>query len=239
MDEKPFFEFNVLDFKPHQIRELKKFTKQSFSLEDILKTANTLKYSGEVKKILKEELEEPSKEFIKFFASKIYNGKLTQKIMEQFSGIVKEARKQFIDEKIDERLDRAKSYKTSESNNLEDDENSEDLKDDIVTTEEEKEGYNIVKAILSEIVDLDRIFMRDTKSYCGILLDNNNRKPICRLRFNHSQKYIGIFSNKAEEKIKIDSLNDIFKSSNKLKSVILEYENAPSQEETNKVVSIG
>ena len=65
--------------------------------------------------------------------------------------------------------------------------------DGIVTTEEEWEGFHIVRAILAKHVDPRRVVMRDTKSYCGILLDDNNRKPICRLRFNYSQKYIGLF----------------------------------------------
>ena len=55
--------------------------------------------------------------------------------------------------------------------------------------------------------------MRDVKSYCGILLDNNNRQPICRFHFNYAtQKYIGLFDeNKNEERVPIDDLDDIFK----------------------------
>jgi hypothetical protein len=36
-------------------------------------------------------------------------------------------------------------------------------------------------------VDLERITHRDTQSYFGILLDNNNRKPICRFHLNNSK----------------------------------------------------
>ena len=56
MDSKPFFEFNILEFEEHHINELKKFTKQAFSLEDILTTASTLKYASSIKKILEKEL---------------------------------------------------------------------------------------------------------------------------------------------------------------------------------------
>ena len=52
MDSKPFFIFNILDFQDHQITELKKFTKAAFSLDDILTTASTLKYTGAIKKVL-------------------------------------------------------------------------------------------------------------------------------------------------------------------------------------------
>jgi len=67
MDSKPFFSFNVLQFEDHQIKELKKFTKSAFSLEDILTTASTLKYTGAIKKILDEELKNPTEEFVRFF----------------------------------------------------------------------------------------------------------------------------------------------------------------------------
>ena len=104
MDSKPFFSFNILQFEDHQIKELKKFTKPAFSLEDILTTASTLKYTGAIKKILDEELKNPTEEFVRFFASRIYDGRLTQQVIEQFTGIVKEARSQFINEQINDRL---------------------------------------------------------------------------------------------------------------------------------------
>ena len=225
MDDTPFFEFNILDFKPHQIQELKKFTKSSFSLEDILKTASELKYSGQIKKILDEELKKPSEEFIKFFVSKIYDGRLTQKVIIDFNKIVQDAAEQFMDEKIDERLDKAKNYKINEDQDRKATQ-EECVEKNFVTTQEELDGYNIVRAILSESINVERIFIRDNKSYCGILLDDNNRKPICRLRFNNnSQKSISIFLNKQEEVVKIDSLNNIFDLAKKLKATVLEYDN--------------
>lgn len=226
MDSKPFFEFNILHFEDHQINELKKFTKSAFSLDDILTTASTLKYTGAIKKILEEELQSPSEPFVRFFASQLYDGRLTQQVIEQFTQIVKEARNQFISERLNERLKSALAANDSgnapsiEQNASEvDHDNSE-----IVTTQEEYDGYNIVKAILREAIDVKRIAMRDAKSYCAVLLDDNNRKPICRLHFNYSQKYLGVFSNKNEERLAIDSIDDIFKHADRLKSVILEYD---------------
>ena len=226
MDSKPFFEFNILDFEDHQINELKKFTKSAFSLEDILTTASTLKYTGAIKKILEQELENPSEEFVRFFASRIYDGRLTQSVLEQFRQIVKKAREQFINEKINDRLKSALSTnedKKEEISEVVETIDSSPKNDGIETTEEEIEGYNIIKAILRNVVDVKRVVMRDTKSYCGILLDDNNRKPICRLHFNHSRKYLGLIANKQEERVEIESLDDIFKYTDKLRAVIGEY----------------
>jgi hypothetical protein len=83
---------------------------------------------------------------------------------------------------------------------------------DVVTTQEELEGYQIVKAIACSEVKPYRVAHRDQKSYFAILLDDNNRKPIARLWFNgKKQKYIGLFDeNKVETKHPIDALEDIY-----------------------------
>ena len=91
---------------------------------------------------------------------------------------------------------------------------------DIVTTEAEKEAFLIVKSIMRQVVDPSRVAMRDKKSYCGVLLDDNNRKPICRLYLETSNWYLGVFdSERNEEKIPIESLDDIFNYTEKLKEL--------------------
>jgi hypothetical protein len=227
MDEKPFFVFNLQTFDEKSIEELKKFAKHAFQLDDILATASDLKYTNAIKKLLAEEWAGPSEDLIKFFGSRVYSGRMTQSVVEQFEKIVKDALSQFIREKVDDRLKSALAVdRESTQEEPEDSPSSEeaDRDDGIVTTQEEIDGFNIVRAIGREIVTVDRIFMRDTKSYCGVLLDDNNRKPICRLRFNRSNKYIGLFANKKEEKIFIESLEDIFQHAERIKATISEYE---------------
>ncbi|MDH4184820.1 MAG: type I restriction enzyme HsdR N-terminal domain-containing protein [Nitrospinota bacterium] len=232
MDTKPFFEFDLLNFEEHQILELKKFTKSTFSLEDILTTASTLKYLGTIKKILATELENPTEHLVRLFASQVYDGKLTKSVMEQFTSIVREACAQFINEKINERLKSALKASVASVKSEEGKEKSEDQKEydsGIVTTQEEIEGYLIIKAILGETVDVSRVAMRDTKGYCGVLLDDTNRKPVCRLYFNSAQKQIGLFLNKQEKRVPIESLNEIFKHSKEIKDTVKGYESTGAQ----------
>ena len=96
----------------------------------------------------------------------------------------------------------------------------------IITTEEELEGFRIVTAILRRKIKKDRIIGRDTKSYFGVLLDDNNRKPLCRLHFNSDNvKYIEVFdSNREGKKIKINSVDDIYDYENELLAVCDFYE---------------
>jgi len=93
--------------------------------------------------------------------------------------------------------------------------------DGIITTEKEYEGYYIVKAILSETVNPSRVVMRDAKSYCAILFDDNNQKPICHFYFDSKQKYIGVFDNKtrSENKIPISELSELFKDTEHFKKI--------------------
>jgi hypothetical protein len=104
MDPKPFMEFNLLDIQEPLVAELKRLTKQAFNLEAILTVAGELKYTREIKRILNDELNAPSEEFVKFLAGQVYSGKLTSAVRAQFAGITKQAFTQFINEHITERL---------------------------------------------------------------------------------------------------------------------------------------
>lgn len=220
MDDKPFLEIDLLNLKDAQVAELKRFKKERFDIDELESVANELKYTKEIKQILLNEMDKPSDDFVKFFAKQVYNGVLTTNKRDQFTNIVKNAFNQFINDRINERLQFAMSDK-DDVEPIEILDEIEPIDDGIVTTEEEIEGYHIVKAILRETIAPDRVVMRDTKSYCGILLDNNNRKPICRLRFNTAQKYIGILDDDHKElKTPIEELNDIYKLADEIKAAV-------------------
>lgn len=225
MDSKPFFEFNMLDVRDQAVEELKKFTKSVFDVDGIVTTASELKYTREIIRIMSEQLQAPSDDFVKFFASQVYSGKLTQGVRVQFAQTIKQALKQFINDQINERL---KNALVQEQPPVTEEVKTELPKDtieqpSIVTTEEETEAYYIIKAILREVVDLKRVVMRDQQSYCNILFDDNNRKPICRLFFSAvRQKFIGLFDNeeKKEIKVPIHSLDEIYKYADRLKATV-------------------
>ena len=83
----------------------------------------------------------------------------------------------------------------------------------------------MVKSILRDVIDVRRVQMRDTKSYCGILLDDNNRKPLCRLRFNREQNYLGLFDEeKNEETVPIEDIEDIYKYADRIIAMVEVYD---------------
>jgi len=224
MDEKPFLEIDLLDIDENIIPELKKLTKASFDLESIINAAGELKYVSQIKKIIHIQLNNPEDDFVKFFASRVYDGILTQKVRESFLNLTKKAATQYINDQINERLKSAitgipaiSAEQPSEA--LPEDVDSQKDDSDVVTTHEELEGYHVVKAITRTVLDASRITQRDTKSYFGILVDDNNRKPICRLHFNRSQKYIGLFDiDKNETRHPIGTVDDIYSFADILKA---------------------
>lgn len=218
MDEKPFIELDLCDIDEYIIPELKKLTKPAFDLESIISTAEELKYLSQIKKTIATQFTNPDEGFVRYFASHAYEGILTQKVRDQFAALTKKGLAQFLNDQINERLKTAINNASDEKESnlavaepLQEGADLPENADGIVTTEEEKEGFQIIKAICRSCVDVKRITERDTKSYFGILLDDNNRKPICRLHFNRSQKYIGIFdSEKNETRHPIQEIDDIF-----------------------------
>ncbi|MCI0712253.1 MAG: type I restriction enzyme HsdR N-terminal domain-containing protein [Chloroflexi bacterium] len=230
LDEKPFLIVNLMEIDDSQIEELKKFSKSMFDVDQILDTASELKYTREIKKIIAQQLKEPDDDIVRLLAGRVFSGRVTQKVRDDFGIVVKKAFQQFLNDKINERLQSA-MQKTSELPAVEASEETvqgevrEESDDSIVTTQEEIEAYMIVKSILREVINPKRVAMRDLKTYCGVLLDDNNRKPICRLHFHETSKYIGLFNkDKNEERVAIEEIDDIYKYADRLKETITYYE---------------
>ncbi|WP_054178001.1 type I restriction enzyme HsdR N-terminal domain-containing protein [Trabulsiella odontotermitis] len=230
MDEKPFLEIDLLDIDENIIPELIKLTKSSFDLESIINAAGELKYVSQIKRILHSQLNNPEDDFVKFFASRVYDGMLTQKVRESFFNLTKKAASQYINDQVNERLKSAIAGGSSIAKDAEPAGAAESAEapviyePEIITTPDELEGYYIVKAIIRAVVDVSRINHRDTKSYFGILIDDNNRKPICRLHFNRSQKYLGLFDiEKNETRHPIETVDDIYSFADVLRATAALY----------------
>ena len=224
MDDVPFLEINLEKIRETQIEEVKKFCKENFDLDNILSSANELKYMSEVKKIIRSEFAEPSPELVKLLTKRVYEGIVTQKVLDQFTDIVARAFKSHINDVMSEKLGIA--LKTTEAAGApiqtstpapEQKEEEQPAKEDdkaskINTTMEELEGYYIVKGIVCEVIASERVTYRDSQSYFAIFADDNNRRPICRLHFNNTNnKRIGfVDENRNEQMEVIEKLDDIY-----------------------------
>lgn len=211
MDDEPFLEVDLCDLSPGDVREVAKFQREGFDAEAAAEAAVNMQMQNGVIEVLRREMSEPSDKMVQLVASQVVEGRLSPGIKSAIARHIPNAFNSIIRAKLD--------AKWSSAMREEPDEEPASASE-IETTPEEIEGFNIVRSIGSELVSPDRIVMRDSKSYCAVLLDDNNRKPIVRLRFNSpTTKHLGVFdADKNEEMIPVESPVDIFQS----KQAILE-----------------
>ncbi|WP_421952323.1 type I restriction endonuclease [Pelagibacterium sp.] len=217
LDTRPFLSFDLSDVQPHLLLELKKFERAGFDIDGILATAERLKYTSLLKTEIAKMIENPSDDFVKLVAGKVHEGRFTAAVMEQFTGLVRSAFRDVIRDSVKNRLSTALADTDAVIEEV------ESTEPEVVTTDEEREGYMVVKAIVREVIKPSRVAMRDQKSYCGILVDNNNRRPLARLHFNRTTKYISLFDGEAEDKIIIESIDHIYDFTDRLRATAAKY----------------
>lgn len=215
MDAAPFFELNIFDIRDHQISELQKFEKSNFDVEHIINTASELKYTNEIKRFLKEQWDNPSDEFIRFILTDIYPGLKTKQVIERFNGIVHKSLKQFMNDFLNDKLKSALENTNNEVERVVEEVavSAEPIKSEpeIVTTQEELEGYITVKVLLQGIVSSERVFYRDNQSYFNILIDDNIRKWVCRLYLNRSNSKSVVLNDENKTSLPLESISDLMK----------------------------
>lgn len=223
LDDRPFLTFDLSDLQGQLTTELKKFAKAEFNVDGILQSAHRLKYTSAIKKAIANVMENPPEDFVRMVSGGLYQGRFTSQVKEQFTPMVKAAFREIVRESVQSRLSTALAEtEVSELGAV-----NEALEDEVVTTEEEREGFLIVRAIVRDILKPARVVIRDQKSYCGILVDDNNRKPLARLWFNRTVKYIGLFDSEKEEKVKVDSLDEIYDFADRIRTTAKLYAPVP------------
>lgn len=232
MDDRPFLEINLLDIKESLVPEIKKFQKTTFDLDTIMTTASELKYNNQIKQLLAKQLIAPDDEFITYIAANVYEGRKTQKIIGDFRDIVKKSFSQFINEQINDRLksalgsDDVPKIQEADGGTATDEQASGEVTtgSKIVTTQEELEGFFIIKTLVHDCLGEHTISYKDTETYFGIMIDNNTRKWFCRLLFGEKKMSI-IIPDETKNPVKhhIDSLDDIYALKDELCSAVNRY----------------
>ena len=204
MDDSPFFEFDLCNLRKSDIRNLAKFQRADFDVDRIVETAANLQMESQVVAAIEKEFAEPSGELIRVIAARISDRRQTPGYKAAVARHIPNAFNSIVRDKLNQRISTA----MADADEAEPASSSE-----IETTPDELEGYRIVRSIASEIVDPERVVIRDSKSYCAVLLDDNNRKPIARLRFNsETTRHLGTFDqDKGETLNLVEKVSDIYK----------------------------
>ena len=231
MDQRPFLEFKITSADEALAQDLKRFSKEAFDLDNILSNAADLKYRKELRRQFERELAQPSDEFVRLLAGRVYTGNLTQQVREQFQPIIQRAFQEFVSERVNSRLQLALSGELDASGSSGDAESADEEEARIVTTQDEIEAFYTVKALLRGTIDVKRIHMRDHQTYCSVLLDDSNRKPVCRLRFDRKSKQLGLFgADKGETRVVIENVDGILEHADAIRETVARYVGAAPSE---------
>ena len=200
MDGEPFLEVDLADCDDEDfgepgapaINSLAAFTKSEFSSNSVRETATRLKYKSGIRRFLEQQFsgDELHRDFAELLAKRVYQRPLGINVRAQLGELSKEVISEFKTAMV-----KAAAIHPQHT-----------------TTSDEIEGYYTIKNILWNVVDSDRVVMRDRKSYCNIRLDDDNRngRTICRLWFNDlNSKKIGLLDGDKEEQIRIEALGEI------------------------------
>ena len=217
MDKNPFFVFNMLNPSAKSIKELTKFTNTEFSVDEILKNADRLKHMGLIQDFLENNFNNPDVSFVKFFLKRIYDGKLTQNVISKYTPIIKEAINLYITNEVNKKIQNALSEIKKEEQRQEEEqqsqeeqieENKRELSDD------EKKAVFLIRSVLTQIIDIERISFRKNKRYISLVIDNKIGNYFARIYLSTKNMYIGLFTldcgKMIEERFKLDILHDIY-----------------------------
>jgi hypothetical protein len=232
MDEKPFFIFSVLDHSDQDFSELEKFAASNFSVNGIISAASDLKLKSLITAALRKEFSQPTDDFIRMIGRRVHEGNLTAEVRVRYGAMIVSCIADILRDQANQRLkdaiDRPAVHAAvvappvlTPSDAATADEAAAQAT--VKTTDDEMEAFRIIKAIVRKDVEVSRIFMRDAASYCAVLLDDNNRKPIARLYLEGRRKRIGIFHNKIETKHDVEGIDDTYKLGDEIQRAVQLY----------------
>lgn len=227
MDIKPFMVINLQNLKENTVNQLKKFTKDTFNVDDILTTAEELKYINSISTYINDLYNSPSEDFVRFILKEVYSGQKNQNVIDRFTPITKKAFNLVVNDLINDKLktafeDNAPKVEVAATAEISND-TLELSKNEhkIVTTDEELQAFYIIRGILAEIANVDDIVSKDTESYFGILFTNNVRKWICRLKLSDNRKILILpdFNDvKNDVKHSLNNINELYNYKDELKA---------------------
>jgi len=188
MDKEPFFSFNVLEYDSKEIENLKFFHRDHFDAAVISRQAEEMVYVKGMTQLVGNLLRSPSEEFVRFLVTELgkvalsyeVQGRITNKVLEKFEPIVKKSIQSSLLELMTRSLSQemAQAVEISKgSKTLPEVEDTEELLEQelegskIITTEEELEAFEKIKAIAQTSTNFKlEVKHRDTISYFGLNL---------------------------------------------------------------------
>jgi len=187
---------NEIDLRALYKKILAGYYKENFDIDNIVSSASELKYLNNLKAFLTENIVTPSDSFLRYLTSEIYEGRVTQNILNTFSPIIVKGFNQIITQRVNEKLSAALNTSVETKVTTEvvktEVEDVESVEYEVMTTPAELEVYTVVKMLAKDVITPDRVYYRDNRSYFNVLIDDNIKKWVLRYRSNSKKSTIEI-----------------------------------------------
>lgn len=193
MDDAPFLTVDLLNLKDSDIENLNKLRIENFDKESLITYAEELVYTSSLNNSLKTLFSNPNDEFIRFIIKEFSDIRITSNVIERFRPLVKKAISNAVLDIVSKGLYQEESAVSKEDTQNEEvamDKEVEEDKKGIITTQEELDGFEIVKNILTKNNrDISEVNYKDTTNYFSVYLKNTT-KWIVRFNFDAGKKNI-------------------------------------------------
>ena len=209
MDTRPFLTLDLSDIKQEQVEEVGRFVRTDFDPSEIRENADALKYVQGLRERIAQEFRDPSDDFVRLLMSSVYDGLKTQSAVDAFRVHTQKALKSFVEVNLRERLAAAFGKEAGETEIPEADEPETEL------TNEEVRAFFIIKALLHDVIDVDRLHLVERKDHCVVLVDGSTRKLVCKLRLRDRPHHIELIGfddqgNRFSTRPRLQSIDDIY-----------------------------
>jgi hypothetical protein len=176
MDNDPFLSLNIEKITDYEIQYLKQLSIDNFTMENY----NDIIYHIKITEFIRHQLENPSEEFVRFVTNNISSRRKTKKFLDRLRKLIFKSMENVLNiiSGSSTIVFNPEGCKSKASNSQ------------IVTTEEELEGYKIIVSILSKVFSIDNLSFKDTTSYFSIIADKKPGQWIARLCLGTKKKSI-------------------------------------------------
>ncbi|MCC5605992.1 type I restriction enzyme HsdR N-terminal domain-containing protein [Nostoc sp. CHAB 5834] len=188
MDKETFFTFNILDYTPKDIENLKLFHRDNFDAASIKSDAEEMLYSQGISELIDGLLVSPSDKFVHFLIKELgtvapkfeFRGSVVNaRVINRFSPIVKRSIQtsllSLITRSVNQEMTHPADYQPLTVPEQAEADLDPDEKTDVVTTEEELAAFKKIQAITKTSPQFKlELQYKDTVSYFGINLGKIN-----------------------------------------------------------------
>lgn len=193
MDDAPFLTVNLLDVKDSDIENLNKLRIENFDKESLITYAEELVYTSALNDCLKKVFSNPNDEFIRFAIKEFSDIRITSNVIERFRPLVKKSISNAVLDIVSKGLYQEEATASKEVVQNEEVVSGNEVEEDkknIITTQQELDGFEIIKDILlKNNKDISEVNYKDTTNYFSIY-SKNTTKWIMRFLFDAGNKNI-------------------------------------------------